>query len=407
MRLIMIITLVTVFQSLYAQKVFPNHRTAIINCNIVDVVNHTIIHNGVVLTENGKITYVGGQRDIPHGFDTLDIEGNYLLPGMIDVHTHLKSLASAERAMMSGVTTVRSASVPAYQDVTLHKLVMNGHLPGPDMVPCGVYVTPHIGETALADPRFGPLMDGVTTEEDLRTIVRINIDRGAQVIKTRGTERAGLPTTDPREQTYTTDQLRVVVEEAAKYNVPVMIHGHGDEGSYAAVEAGALSIEHGTFLSDKTLELMKEKGAYLVPTYVTIKDLVEPGGDYEGPVLNMRGQYMLPKSERTIKKAIELGVKIATGADNDYAAVSTSRVSQEVEEFIRLGMPVWQAIETTTTTAAELIGLGAVTGQITVGYEADLIAISDNPLEDFKALQDVLMVMSNGNVTLMRLPFGK
>jgi imidazolonepropionase-like amidohydrolase len=326
---------------------------------------------------------------------------------MIDVHTHLKSLASADRAMMSGVTTVRSASVPAYQDVTLHQLVMNGHLPGPDMVPCGVYVTPHIGETALADPRFGPLMDGVTTEEDLRTIVRINIDRGAQVIKTRGTERAGLPTTDPREQTYTTEQLRWVVDEAAKYNIPVMIHGHGDEGSYAAVEAGALSIEHGTFLSDKTLELMKEKGAYLVPTYVTIKDLVEPGGDYEGPVLNMRGQYMLPKSERTIRKAIELGVKMATGADNDYAAVSTSRVSQEVEEFIRLGMPVWDALETTTTNAAELIGLGNSTGQITVGYEADLIAVSDNPLEDYKALQDVLMVMSNGNVTLMRLPFGK
>ena len=147
--------------------------------------------------------------------------------------------------------------------------------------------------------------------------------------------------------------------------------------------------------------------AALVPTYVTIKDLVEPGGDYEGPVLNMRGQYMLPKSERTIKMAIELGVKIATGADNDYAAVSTSRVSQEVEEFIRLGMPVWQALEATTTTAAELIGLGNRTGQITVGYEADLIAVSDNPLEDFKALQDVLMVMSNGNVTLMRLPFGK
>ncbi len=407
MKFILILAVSLLCQVGNSQKVYPEHRTAIINCHVVDVVNHSIIENGMVFTANGKITYVGNAQPIPQGFDTLDLEGNYLMPGMIDVHTHLHSLKSAERALMSGVTTVRSASVPAFQDVTLHHLVIDGYLPGPDMVPCGVYVTPHIGDTALADPRLGSLMDGVTSEEDLRAIVKINIDRGAQVIKTRGTERAGLPTTDPREQTYTTEQLRVVVDEASKHNVPVMIHGHGDEGSYAAVEAGALSIEHGTFLSDKTLELMKEKGAFLVPTYVTIKDLVNPGGDYEGPVLNMRGQYMLPKSERTIKKAIDLGVKIATGADNDYAAVSTSRVSQEVEEFIRLGMPVWQALEATTTTAAELIGLDDVTGQITVGYEADLIAVSDNPLEDYKALQDVLMVMSNGNVTLMRLPFGK
>ena len=390
-----------------AQKVYPETKMAIVNCQIVDVVNHKIIDNGMVLAENGLIIYVGTIKDIPAGFDSIDLEGNYLLPGMIDVHTHLATIDAANRALMSGVTSVRSASVPAFQDVTLQKMVEEGHLPGPDMVPCGVYITPHLGESALADPRLGPLMNGVHSLEDLRTLVRINIDRGAKVIKTRGTERAGLPTTDPREQTYTIEQLTAVVEEADKYGIPVMIHGHGDEGSYTAVAAGAKSIEHGTFLSDNTLMLMKEKGAYLVPTYITIKDLVEPGGDYEGAVLEMRGKYMIPKSERTIKKAIELGVKIATGADNRYGPESTSRVSMEVEEFIRLGMDPWMALEATTTIASELIGLEDNTGQISVGYEADLISVSDNPLEDPKALQDVLMVMSNGHLVLMRLPFGK
>ena len=395
------------FLSLEAQKSYPQQRTAIVNCQIVDVVNREIIEEGMVLTENGKISYVGKMKEIPEGYDTVDIEGNYLLPGMIDAHTHLSTLAGAERALMSGVTTVRSASVRYYQDVTLMHLVHKGHVDGPDMIPCGVYVTPYLGETALADPRLGPLMNGVNTEEKLREIVRINVDRGAQVIKTRGTERAGLPTTDPREQTYTESQLKAVVDEALKYDVPVMIHAHGDEGAYAAVAAGAKSIEHGTFLSDRTLELMKEMNAYLVPTYITIVDLVEPGGDYEGPVLNMRGQYMIPKSERVIKKAIELGVKMATGADNDYASESTSRVSMEVEAFMRLGMDPWSALETTTLNGAELLGIGDITGQITVGFEADLIAISDNPLDDRKALQDVLMVMSNGRLSLMRLPFGK
>jgi len=124
------------------------------------------------------------------------------------------------------------------------------------------------------------------------------------------------------------------------------------------------------------------------------------------PVLEMRGKYMVPKSERTIKAAIRIGVKIATGADNRYAEKTTSRVSMEVEEFRRLGMEAWHALKTTTSLAAELLDINSSTGQIKVGYEADLIAIPDNPIEDTKALQDVVMVMSNGNMSLLRLPFG-
>lgn len=325
---------------------------------------------------------------------------------MIDVHTHLNSIASAKRALMSGVTTVRGASVPAFQDVSISLMVENGQLDGPDMIPAGVYVTPFLNETILADPRLGILRDTVDSEEELRHLVKINIDRGAKVIKTRGTERAGLPTTDPRKQTFTTQQLEWIVDEASKQNVPVIIHAHGDEGARAAVEAGARSIEHGTYLSDETLKLMKEKDVFLVPTYITLLDLVEPGGDYDDPVIHMRGKYMIPKSERTIKSAMKIGVKIATGADNRYSEKSTSRVSMEVEEYIRLGMDSWSALKTTTSVAAELCGIETLTGKIKVGYEADLIAVPDNPIEDSKALQDVIMVMSNGNLSLLRLPFG-
>jgi imidazolonepropionase-like amidohydrolase len=185
-----------------------------------------------------------------------------------------------------------------------------------------------------------------------------------------------------------------------------MIHAHGDEGARAAVEAGAKSIEHGTFLSLETLELMKEKGAFLVPTLITLFDLVEPGGDYDGAVVNMRGRYMIPKTEKVIKQAMDIGIKIATGADNNYTPASTSRVSMEVEHFQRLGMDAWQALATTTTNAADLLGLGAVTGQITKGYDADLIVLPDNPILEAKALQDVVLVMSNGRIAVNRLPFG-
>ena len=108
-------------------------------------------------------------------------------------------------------------------------------------------------------PRLGILTGPVDNEEELRHLVRINIDRGAKVIKIRGTEWAGLPETDPRKQTYTREQLAWVVDEASKYNVPVLVHAHGDEGARAALKAGAKSIEHGTFLTDETLKLMKEQ----------------------------------------------------------------------------------------------------------------------------------------------------
>ncbi len=152
---------------------------------------------------------------------------------------------------------------------------------------------------------------------------------------------------------------------------------------------------------------MKERDVFLVPTFITLLDLVEPGGDNDNPVIHLRGKYMIPKSERTIRKAIELRVKIATGADNRYTETSTSRVSMEVEHFIRLGMDPWDALRTTTTMAAELLGIDSYTGTIQAGFEADLIAVSDNPLEDPKALQDVVLIMSNGNMVLNRLPFGK
>ena len=227
------------------------------------------------------------------------------------------------------------------------------------------------------------------------------------MIKTRGTERAGLPETDPREQTYTLEQLQIVVDEAKKNALKVMVHAHGHEGGRAAVEAGAVSIEHGTYLSPETLKLMKEKGTYFVPTMITIEDLKVPGGEYSNPVLELRGRFMLARAEETFKNALEIGVKIATGADNNYSGQSTTRVSLEAEHFVRLGMSNFEALKAATINGAELLGIAAKTGTIEVGKEADLILLPDNPLEDIMALQDVLIVISNGNLALKRIPFTK
>ena len=404
LKLALAITLLSLFLS--AQSL-EQKNYALINANLINGYENKIYPNSIVFVKQGKIEKIGKASDATAGYEVIDCQGYFLMPGLIDAHTHLDNMAAAKRTLETGVTTVRTAGVSAYQDVALMELVRANRLAGPDVVPAGVYVTPNLEETILADVRLGSLIKGVKGDDELRLLVNVNIDRGAKVIKTRGTERAGRPDTDPREQVYTEQQIRVIVQEAAKRNVPVMIHAHGDEGAKAAVLAGARSIEHGTFLSDETLQLMKQRGTFLVPTFITLEDLTQPGGDYVGSVLELRGRFMMPQAEKVFKKALELGVKIATGADNSYQAISTSRISLECAHFARMGMTNFQAIQSATTTAAELLKLDQTTGKIAPGFDADMILVPGNPLEEIRYLQDVLLVMSNGHLVLKRIPFGK
>ena len=374
---------------------------ALVNANLFDGIDDRITEDVTVLVSDGKIEAIGA-RSVPDGYEVIDVEGNYLMPGMIDVHTHIDSLARAKRALDSGVTTVRTAGVSGYQDVGIRELVYTGRIPGPDFVAAGTFLTTDLGPALLSDPRFAELHDGVTSDDDLRLVVQINADRGVDFIKTRGTQRAGLPYTDPRQQVYTERQLRVIVEEAAKFDIPVMVHAHGDEGARAAVLAGARSIEHGTYLSTETMELMKERGTWLVPTWITIEDLDEEANNY---VLRLRGMHMLPQLEKVIREAYAMGIKIVTGADNRYEERSINRISLEVEAFVDFGMTHFEALQAATTSAAELLRVDDRTGRIAEGYEADMIVVPSNPLEEIKGLQDVLLVMSNGQLALKRIPF--
>lgn len=395
------------FSSILPAQQLELKKYALVNGHVVDHLEEKILENTMILVADGKIEQIlPGKNEAPEGYEVIDLEEKFILSGFMDAHTHLNSLRAAERALHSGVTTVRSSSVPYFQDVAIKNLVDKNYIAGPDMIPAGVFVTPDLGESVLADPELASLFEGVTTEEALRKLVRINVDRGAMFIKTRGTERAGLPDTDPRKQTYSLDQLKVVVDEAAKYGVPIQIHGHGDEGSYAAVAAGARSIEHGTYLSEKTLRLMVDKGTYFVPTFSTVFDLTQPGGDYDNPTLRNRGRHMLPELEATVKKARELGVNIVTGADTGYGPNSLTRVSHEMTFFVEMGFTAYEAIRASTSTAAQLLQIEDKTGRISPGFEADLVVLNSNPIEDIRSTQDVILVMSNGHLVLNRLPYG-
>ena len=258
--------------------------------------------------------------------------------------------------------------------------------------------------SASIDPRLASLFNGVQSDEELRLLVQVNADRGVDVIKTRGTERAGRSDTDPRQQVYSRHQLEVIVDEARKHDLPVLVHAHGDEGALAAVQADARSIEHGTYLSTATLQLMNEKGTWFVPTYITMLEMREEEYDH---VQRLRGSHMVARLEQSIREAHQLGVRFATGADNYYDEMSINTISLEVMHLSHFGLSNFEALQAATTSSAELLRLQDKTGRIAVGYEADLILLPSNPLEDIMALQDILLVISNGQVALKRIPFAK
>ncbi len=376
---------------------------ALVGGTVLDVREGTMSRANV-LVGDGRILSVGAETP-PDGIESLDVTGKFVLPGFIDAHTHATQLSQVRRALESGATTLRSASVGSYRDVAIGRMVAAGHLAGPDYLGAGVFVTPNIGEARLASESLYGIADDIRSDEDLRMLVRVNAENGVRAVKTRATERAGLPNTDPRKQVFSEAQLRAIVEEATALGIPVLCHAHGDEGARAAVLAGVASIEHGTFLTRETLQLMAERGTALVPTYTTLVDLDEPGGDYDHPVLTLRADFMVPRMEQTMRMAQELGVRLITGSDTSYGPESVSRIGVEVANFVKVGLSPIEAIRGATLYSAELLGIEEDTGVIEPGKEADLIVVVEDPLENIAAIQDVVAVVSNGRLAVNRLPF--
>ncbi|MGH9346125.1 MAG: amidohydrolase family protein [Vicinamibacterales bacterium] len=386
----------------------PAEVTALINARVVNVRTGQVAPPATLVLRDGTIASVGSTA-APAGALVIDARGRYVLPGLVDAHTHIADFASARRALESGVTTARSAGVSNYADVGLRELAKRGAIAGPDLLAAGYHVRPQLAfEAFMSDPALSPFMNGgVTTREAITQVVRANLSRGVDWIKTTSTERAGTPDTDPRKQLYTAADVKVMVDEAAAKGIPVMAHAHGEEGALAAVQGGVRSIEHGTYLADDTLKLMKEKGTYLVPTYATVIDLVEPGGDYDNPGLHLRGRHMLARLRETVERAHALGVRIVAGADTGYGPNSVTRIAHEVAAFVEIGMTPLEALQSATTVAAELLGIEKRTGAVEAGLEADLLVVERNPLEQVRTLQDPLLVVSNGRVAVNRLSFGR
>lgn len=381
--------------------------TAFVGATVIDPGSDAPIANATVVVEGDRILTVEAGGTPPAGARVVELGGRYLVPGLIDAHVHISSLDAARRALRSGVTTARSMGTGHFADVGLRELGRAGALDGPEVFAAGYHVRPRPAEELFFDaPRLSDLLGtDVRGENTLRRVVAEMVERDVDFVKVNATERAGLPETDPRKPFFTEAELTAIVDEAATGGIPVAAHAHGDGGGRAAVAAGVRSIEHGTYLSEGTLRLMSERGTFLVPTIAVVSDLTQPGGDYDDPVLEVRGRHMLPQVRRTAASAHELGVPIVAATDTGYGSESVLRLSHELMELVGVGLSELEAIRSASTVAAELLGIEDRTGRVAAGFEADLLVLDRNPLDDIGAYQDPLFVMSDGRVALDRLEF--
>ncbi len=355
---------------------------------------------------DGKLVAIS-EHAAPAG--AIDLHGSYLLPGFIDAHSHIEDPASAERALLSGVTTTRVLGDAYLKGIATRDLVRQGDTPGPEMLASAGHVRPVLGEAfILSFPQFGRYLHAPLTGADqVAEVVRAVIARGADVIKVGASERAGLAQTDPRRPELSFEEISAVVREASAKGLFVAAHSHGTGGVNAAVRAGVRSIEHGTYADEATLQLMKQKGTFWVPTLAVMSPLGDPRGDSaEDVALQLRTYHMMKPLRQGVRRAHALGIPVATGTDGTYGdgdATSRIRIAHEIEELVKSGYTPLEAITAATGTAARLLGVDSRTGTIAPGKEADLLVVDRNPLEDTTTLFEPMLVVSNGKVVLDRM----
>lgn len=362
---------------------------------LLDPATGEVTEDAVVVIVDGVVRSAGrrGRTEVPDGAQVLDAHGRWILPGLVDAHIHLNTAAEARDAVLLGATSARSGSTNFYQDIAVRELARQAPKQAPRLRAAGVFVTPDLGDTILADPDLTPLArlrDGVRSPEALRRVVEVNLARGADVIKTRVNERAGLPEQDPLAQVYDREQLSAVVAAARRGGKGVLCHSYSEKGCHDAVMAGIRSLEHGAFVGERTLHEMRRRGTYFTPTLIAIAGLAESSD----PVLAERGRQYLPVLKRAVLAAHDLGVPLAAGTDSSGGKIKP--IGREVELMRAAGLSALDSLRTATTGAAKLLGIERTAGRLAPGFAGDALLLDGDPLGDVTVLKKPVRVVRSG-----------
>jgi imidazolonepropionase-like amidohydrolase len=402
-------------------------RLVVVAGRLVDVAAGDVLTDRALVLEGDRIGAIVDAAGAPADLPTIDLSDRTVLPGLIDCHAHLigeldegqgygylvdrssaqealTGVPNARATLLAGFTTVRDVGTfHAFVDLALRDAIEAGTVLGPRMLCAGAYVTcPGGGGDITGLPPDVPVRDelrvGVSSGPDqVRANVRRIFDAGADFIKVIATGAVLTSGTDPGEPELTEAEIRAAVEEAGWRGSHVAAHAHGAEGAKRAIRAGVRSIEHGCLIDHETIELMVDRGTYLVA------DMFD--GDWmmqEGPRLGYSDE-VLRKTEATndaqrenFADAVEAGVRIAFGTDSGIYPHGMN--ARNLAFHVRFGQTPWEAIRSATIGAAELLGWADRVGCLAPGRYADLIAVDGDPLVDVTVLEDVPFVMKGGEV---------
>jgi imidazolonepropionase-like amidohydrolase len=254
----------------------------------------------------------------------------------------------------------------------------------------------------LDHPQLADMMPKVQGAEGARRLVRANIERGVDHIKILATERGGTPNTDPRRRTWSDEELAAIIDEAKKGGLAVTAHAHADGGAVAAIRAGVREINHGSFLNDETLALMKASGTFLLTT-LAVGDTVPASMAQQDPKFWERVLEFKRESASVAARASKMGLLLVAGTDGDYKSAPGFTIVSELSALVKAGVPPMEAIKAATSRAAESLRISQRTGSIKPGLEADLIAVAGDPLKDIEALGRPVLIVNDGHVTLEKL----
>ena len=331
------------------------------------------------------------------------------LHGVVDdpVYRTLRGTVNAKTTLMAGFTTVRNLGLMVKTggyllDVSLARAVENGWVVGPRIRAAGHAICPtggHLDPTMVRNlaPHIMPLSveEGIANGvPEVRKAVRYQIKHGARLIKISASGGVMSHNSEVGAQQYSDEELNAIVDEAHRAGLRVAAHAHGDAGIRACIRAGVDCIEHGSLASDDTLQLMVDKGTFLVPTSYLAEGLaVARAGD---AVHQKKAAEVFPVAKETLRKAIRMGVKIACGSD--APGIPHGQQAKELWALVDRGMTPMQALQAATMVSAELIKEEDQLGQLAPGYLADIIAVPGDPSEDINVTQDVRFVMKDGAI---------
>ena len=414
---------------LCAQTQKPENKAVVVKAaRLFDGKSSALITPGIVVVTGGKIAAAGANATVPAGAEVIDLGDATLLPGFIDAHTHvtmmyttdykqaaldslqktipeqtLDAISNAKVTLMAGFTTVRDVGSRDYIDVGLRNAIRNGKVPGPRML-VSVHAIGatggHCDDTGYRSGAFGketgPEQGVANGADQVRYAVRLAHKYGADIIKTCASGGVLSLADDVDTPQLTQDEMNALIDEAHALRRKVAAHAHGAEAAKRAIRAGVDSIEHGSFLNDEALDMMKQHGTYYVPTLMALQGLSEQmqAGMYIPPAIRAKAELAMTSLHKVFQNALAKGVRIGLGTD--AAVYPHGRNAEEFHQMVDLGMKPVDALRAGTSADADLLGLADQIGTLERGKLADIVAVPGNPIQDIRQTEHVFFVMKEG-----------